>query len=279
MAVGRVHHPGERAVEFTNFLSCNGAYTNFSLRSDSCLCDACYRDCTRASGKPRWLKLSEHSVYKHCILCCEGQLEDCSCKRVLDWGPPIWYDNAEEFQLWIQYFQCTGYRIIDDGKHSLCKSHYILVLQIICNHLCSVCKGTSSDKWTIGQNLIKGMGSSYSVTDVGADDRVCEHCYNSLVWPKSSSKKRSKFSEARSETLEYSLKTLEADGACMIKSMMNMYKTLVVEKNECTVETGEHESFKRILKMHLSSKGYKFYSRLQVACVTAPNFFQIMIEV
>ena len=50
MVIGRVRHPGERAVEFTSFLSCNGAYTNISLRSNSCLCDACYRDCTRASG-------------------------------------------------------------------------------------------------------------------------------------------------------------------------------------------------------------------------------------
>ena len=52
MVIGRVHHPGDRAVEFTSFLRCNGAYSNITLRSDSCLCDACYRDCVRASGKP-----------------------------------------------------------------------------------------------------------------------------------------------------------------------------------------------------------------------------------
>ena len=104
MIIGRVHHPGERAADFNSFLCCNGAYPNIKLRSDSCLCDACYRDCTRASGKPRWLKLSEHAVYRHCILCCEGQSEDCSCKKIRDWGPPKWYDKDEELQLILQYF-------------------------------------------------------------------------------------------------------------------------------------------------------------------------------
>ena len=174
MAIGRVRHPGDRAIEFSNFVSCNGAYANISLRIDSCLCDACYRDCIQASGKPR---LSEHAVYKHCILCCEGQLEDCSCKRIVDWGTPVWYDDDETLQLWLQYFKCTGYTIRDDDKHFLCKSHYVSMRQVVSNHLCSICKCTSADKWNIGQNLIKELGSSSSGTDIQADDWVCEACF------------------------------------------------------------------------------------------------------
>ena len=52
-----MRHPFERVFEFINFLSCNGAY-KFSSRSDNCLCNACYRDCVRGSGKPRRLSLS-----------------------------------------------------------------------------------------------------------------------------------------------------------------------------------------------------------------------------
>ena len=39
-----MRHPGDKSVEFSLFLGCNGAY-NISLRSDSCMCDACYHDC------------------------------------------------------------------------------------------------------------------------------------------------------------------------------------------------------------------------------------------
>ena len=57
-------------------------------------------------------------VYSHCMLCCEGQLKDCSCKKLVDWGTPVWYDDDDTLQLWLQYFQCVGYTIRDDDKHS-----------------------------------------------------------------------------------------------------------------------------------------------------------------
>ena len=52
MDKGRVRHPGDKSVEFISFLCCNGAH-NITLRSDSRMCDACYRDCARGEGKPR----------------------------------------------------------------------------------------------------------------------------------------------------------------------------------------------------------------------------------
>lgn len=73
MDVGRVRHPGERSLEFSQFLSCDGVYSSIVLRSDSCLCDACYRDCLQGGDKTRWLRLSEHALYKHRFLCCEEE--------------------------------------------------------------------------------------------------------------------------------------------------------------------------------------------------------------
>ena len=58
MVVGRVHHPGEKAIDFTTFLSCNGAYGNISLRCDSCMCDVCYSCLLYTSPSPRDATLS-----------------------------------------------------------------------------------------------------------------------------------------------------------------------------------------------------------------------------
>ena len=35
----RMRHPGDQCVEFSDFLSCQGAYT-ITLRTDSCFCNA-----------------------------------------------------------------------------------------------------------------------------------------------------------------------------------------------------------------------------------------------
>ena len=64
---GRVRHPGDRSVEFSIFLSCNGVH-NITLRGESCMCEACYRECTRGEGKPRWVGLSKQLICKHCFV-------------------------------------------------------------------------------------------------------------------------------------------------------------------------------------------------------------------
>ena len=66
----------------------------------------------------------------------------------------------------------------------------------------------------------------------------------------------------------------------MIKNMIDVYKKLE-DKYKCPVVGGEHESFKRILKMQLTSNGYKFYSPNKTAssmCYMLPTLFQIMTE-
>ena len=83
MDKGRVCHPGVKSIEFSLFLSCNGAH-NITLRSDSCMCDACYRDCLRGEGKPHWVGLSKHLICKHCFICCLG-LNDCACECITEW--------------------------------------------------------------------------------------------------------------------------------------------------------------------------------------------------
>ena len=73
------------------FLSMNGLY-NISLRPDNCMCNACYRDCLRGEGKPRWFKLAQRLVTKHCIMNCLDSLS-CSCDGIIEWGPSSWCGN------------------------------------------------------------------------------------------------------------------------------------------------------------------------------------------
>ena len=98
----RMRHPGDQCVGFSIFLSCQGVY-KISLRSDSCLCNACHRDCLRSCGKPRWLGLSKHIVCKHCFACCKGP-ETCECDGINEWGP-VQCNKNNEIQQRADYFQ------------------------------------------------------------------------------------------------------------------------------------------------------------------------------
>ena len=88
------------------FLVCNGTH-NITLRPDSCLCDACYRDALRGQGKPRWVGLSKYLIYKHCFICCHGS-NDCSCECISEWGPTQHFDSDNELEAWLHYFKCNN---------------------------------------------------------------------------------------------------------------------------------------------------------------------------
>ena len=99
----RMRHPGDKCIEFSSYTSCQGHYS-ITLRSESCLCNACHRDCLRSCGKPRWLVLAKHAVCKHCFVCCDGP-SSCTCDSVCDWGPTQCLDESEsELKRWIE---CT----------------------------------------------------------------------------------------------------------------------------------------------------------------------------
>ena len=100
---GNMRHPFEKVIDFNLYLSCNGEH-KISLRTDSCLYNACYRDCTRGTGNPRWLGLTKHLSRRHCILCCKGL--SCTCNAILEWGPEQWYRSLDELKTWLAYYQC-----------------------------------------------------------------------------------------------------------------------------------------------------------------------------
>ena len=117
----RVRHPGDKAIEFTEYLSMGGLYKNIFLREDSCLCSACYVDCTRKTGKPRWYVYSKNSVIRHCVLCCGPST--CKCEEILEWGPQNWFDG-ENVEHWWKYFTINDYHVNETCGSALCKRHY-----------------------------------------------------------------------------------------------------------------------------------------------------------
>ena len=95
----RMRHPGDKYIEFSSYTSCQGHYS-ITLRSESCLCNACHRDCLRSCGKPLWLVLAKHAVCKHRFVCCDGP-SSCTCDSICDWGPTQCLDESE-LKRWIE---------------------------------------------------------------------------------------------------------------------------------------------------------------------------------
>ena len=252
-----MRHPGDQCIEFSNFLSCQGVYT-ITLRTDSCLCNACHRDCLRSSGKPRWLGLSKHIICKHCFVCCNGPTS-CACENILEWGPEQHFKN-DEFKKVAEYLQ-WDISISLGQEQNICKSHYVNMHQAITNRTCKMCNSNSSSQWMLGRELLEGLGSCANTESIGVGvcDWVCECCFNSMVYPRGGGKRQSKYVLARNEALDHAVKVLDLDGACTIRSIMDVYQTLVLEKYGEAISDSEHENFKKILKTKLSMCGYSSY--------------------
>ena len=117
-------------------------------------------------------------------------------------------------------------------EQNICKSHYVILHQAMTKRLCKFCNNGNSDtKWMLGKELLKELGSCASnYSEVGLQDWVCESCFNAVVYPRSSTRRQSKYALARSETLEDALRALHTDGACMIKNILHAYENKVMYK-------------------------------------------------
>ena len=239
----RIRHPGDKAFQFSLYLSCNNTY-KISLRSDSCLCNACYIDCERATGKPRWLGLSKHFILKHCILCCQG-VSDCLCNTINEWGPEKWYDSDNELQLWLDYFRNSAYSLETSEScmgFNLCKTHYVTMRTAYRARVCQICKNDTT-KWYIGENFLELLGPLKDDYNVASNDWVCED----IGSPKCTGNHKSRF-----------FFQVRQDGVCLIKDIVNKYKSILESKYSC-INDGEYDSFKKYLAAQLKEKGYDLY--------------------
>ena len=255
---GRARHPGDKSVQFSMFLSCNGVH-NILLRPDSCLCEGCYRDCMRGEGKPRWVSLSKHLICNHCFVCCQGN-KDCSCESISEWGPTQYFHDDSEYERWLDYFRCKNKVEHDKKKHNICKAHYAHMKKVISSRVCKICECDSNSEceWVLGKTLLDELGEA--AVDVASHDWVCDKCFNVVVYPKISRNTTHKFATAREGALDYTLKILAEDGACLAKSIMDKYIELLnAEYDLSDIPDTECLNYKTLLKINIEAKGYMCY--------------------
>ena len=249
----RVRHPGDKAAEFTEYLNMGGLYNNISLREDSCLCSACYLDCTRKTGKPRWYVYSKNSELKHCVLCCDPST--CKCEEFLEWGPPNWFDR-ENIEHWWKYFTLNEYHVNKTCGSALCKKHYVLMRKEVQNRVCKVCKcgNTSSGKWVLGYFIPDNIRSLDDDINIAVKDWVCGKCNLSIT-----NTKTSKPPKIRDTIITIAEEKLERYGACMIGELICKFKELIDTDDEYEIER-ESVLLRKYIKATLEAKGYRWFT-------------------
>ena len=116
------------------------------------MCEACYRDCLRGVGKPRWVGLSKHLICKHCFICCHGP-SDCSCDSLTEWGITQHFGSVSELELWLNYFLCANgsVKTNDSEEYDICRAHYAIMHKIIGSRVCKLCGSNSTLNWVLGK--------------------------------------------------------------------------------------------------------------------------------
>ena len=247
---GVMRHPGDKAAEFSKYLS-NG--TQITLNSKSCMCNSCYRDCVRGSDQPRWYKINlKKSTTRHCTLCCA---DNCCCGSIIEWGPSKWYGNEDNYQQWIRYFRASGDLVYNGTNHDLCKSHYVHVQKLISSRKCKICS-CDSDKWILGYDIFRS-DKVPEYTHIDATDWVCFACYSH----KQHHVKESIFVVPREQVLTYAVNKLELDGVLLLSELVDMYKTKLSDNELIKTETDmERETavFRKVIKTLLTKKNTKY---------------------
>ena len=100
---------------------------------------------------------------------------------------------------------------------------------------------------------------------------VAEHlsskCYGNIGSLKCTRNHRSRFFQVRHEVLESTIKDIDQYGVCLIKDIVNKYKSILESNYSCI--NGEYDSFKKYLAAQLKEKGYDlYYPTKKEACVT-----------
>ena len=248
---GRTRHPNEHAYDFTLFASMNGKY-QINLRPDNCICDACYRDCKRGESKPRWYKLSERLISKHCMLCCSGN-QSCTCVDITNWGSSSWCDGENLPQL-VNYLILNGHSVCTASGAELCKSHYVLIRKILSERECFMCKCNESSSWFLCREM-----SHLDMHE--SNEWMCCKCNKEISLP-SSGFHESKYAKQRSEGLSIAVNQIEQNIGCIIDDVLELYKHSLI--STCDINDidlhREVALFRRWVTSRLKELKYNYFS-------------------
>ena len=112
----------------------------------------------------------------------------------------------------------------------------------------------------LGKTLLDQLGPLKEDSELLPDDWICGECSTSAICPQNTGCNNHKYASARDEASDYTLKTLEEDGACLAKCVMEKYKELITSKYDVhDIADSEFTNYKKILKMVGEAKGYICY--------------------
>ena len=164
-----------------------------------------------------WFTLSKHLICNHCFLCCLGP-NTCSCYCITEWGPT-------------QHFVRFNYGLITLNVQVMQLKLTLTESMMFAKLNTHICIKQSEIEFAKFVRAIRPQN--------GCLGRVCliswDHLrktvelhqvigFNSAIYPSDSGHKTHKFASAREGALDYTLKALEEDGVCLVKSIMDKYK-------------------------------------------------------
>ena len=189
----KVYHPQneDQAKVFSKYLSKDGI--QMTLSSDSCMCNACYKQCSRNADEdkipPRWIKCHKKGLYpsqKHCAVChYDGILfnpgDKTPCKDHDRWGPPDWCHGFSR-QFWQKYFTYSRFSDISiriNDSSILCYRHFMETYNKVLAKKCKVCSSKESTSWNMAFADVKKFNSileKRGLSHVSAVDWICGTC-------------------------------------------------------------------------------------------------------
>ena len=101
--------------------------------------------------------------------------------------------------------------------------------QVASNRSCQICSSNSTSHWHTGQSFLVKIGSQTCEHDIDRSGWLCDECFGLRAV------RQGKYQAIRHEVLEDTLKVLADKGACMIKDVMNLYKSKILDKHKCTM--------------------------------------------
>ena len=205
------YHPGDKAEEFSKYLSYNGK--QIELSKESCICMPCYQDANSNYKKtreptpiqPRWHRLiqrlenepklscSSQKTDQHCTLCHQTWTDKnvaSPCKSSSRTVPFTTWSKGQSVKFWNSVICSPPMNYVSTLKESsrLCQSHALDLHRIYEKKKCVICKDSKSSEWTAFSILPQRKKTSLTkantcLEEMSVDDLksswVCSLCSNS----------------------------------------------------------------------------------------------------
>ena len=296
----RTRHPQDEATAFSKYLTNDKCL--FTLRPDSCMCNACYVDCTKnvncTTSTPRWVHIEDTpsvttgesccSLCKLDLLCYSPGHKTPSHFRTNRWGPPDWFQGLSA-SFWGKYFAHTrpnfNFRI--SCSSLLCHRHYMECYNLVRGSCCTICSNTKT--LTMHFDDVTLLAISSSGKEITPLSWLCKECI----------RKGTSQSKQDQETMKYlkglvleAINVIRKEGIILRKDLVNQFQRAVmgykadqqtsssllkIFDNLLTSEISRTENIDKVLK-DSSNIGTMLYDKTLVYPPIAQKYYDNLIE-